>query len=221
MELQNSSLPELRRQSTPVDFIDNRLEHHAGFAIPPARYDPGLGSHIICQPQPSFSDLPGNYLATKPPPISPNTQSVSAAEYVIGKDGTEDGTLLPRPLAQPAHALKFWDSIFSRAMDEFKNDHPVEPKNLTSSKYDYRIRTKLDWDAVYAQLELAKTNYCNETKGFTAKTRKVYRRLGRTIAQPMMTAAKLVPQLDVVTPVLGAVQIVLEVLLTRDSVKLL
>lgn len=205
------SLPDLSQQPLTVDFIDNRLDkYHSGFATPPAKHDPHTGAYFTYPPQSLPLQLSGHSFAMNAAP----TASLTTPNAELGQIGgaTDDGSLPPRPLAQPASAMQFWDSLFPLAMEQLREAHPEEPDNLVGSKHDYRIRNKRDWDGVYEQLEHAKTNYCNVTRGFIGKARNIYRKLGQTVAQPVMTATKLAPDIDIVTPVLGAVQILLEVL---------
>ncbi|KUI60968.1 hypothetical protein VP1G_08146 [Cytospora mali] len=114
----------------------------------------------------------------------------------------------PRPLAEPVAALRCWDSLFTRAMESFKVKHADEPESIVKLKYS--IRDKKDWTGVFEQLETAKKQYCKEDQGFKPVFRKVYRKFAEHVAQPLLGVSKFVPDVDYVTPVLGAVQVLLE-----------
>lgn len=213
MASSHPSIPDLSLQLPAVDFIDNRLDkYHQGFVTPPAKYDPKTGDFFICEPQFSNPVLPGWSSAagatlTAPPTLSLAPAISGAEPEPVAED---DFLIPPRPLAEPAAALKFWDSLFLRAMERFKQEHPIEPKALLD--LGRGIRDKEDWTSVFDQLESAKQEYCSLEKGFEAEFRKVYRKFAQHAAQPLIGAVKFV--LDVgnyVTPVLGAVQILLEV----------
>lgn len=90
-----------------------------------------------------------------------------------------------------------------------------EPKGRAESGFS--IRKKTDWTGVFDQLEAAKHEYSKET-GFRGGFRKVYRKLADNVAKPALGATKFVPDVDYVTPVLGAVQVLLEVGLTDVGV---
>lgn len=196
----SKSIPDLSLQLPTVDFIDNRLDkYHQAFATPPARYDPRTGEFIICEPIQLIPLLSGSSSATF-------GRIPAGAEPVML---AEDDFIPPRPLAEPAGTLKFWDSLFFRAMEHFKEEHPIEPKALVDSRC--RIRDKEDWTSLFDQLESTKQEYCNVDKGFKSGFKKVYRKFAQHMAQPLIGAVKFVPDVDCVTPVLGAVQILLEV----------
>lgn len=89
-------------------------------------------------------------------------------------------------------------------MDQFQSMHPTEPD--AASKY--RIRDRKSWTEVFDQLEAAKVQYY-QTKGFKGGFRKIYRKSGGNV-QPLIGVTKALPDIDMVTPVLGVVQVLLE-----------
>jgi len=117
-----------------------------------------------------------------------------------------DEDLPSRPLAATINAMTFWDGIFPDAMDRFKLASP-EPKGR--SKTPFSIRVKDNWDDIYGRLEAARTLYKNQT-GFGGWLRKVRRKAADNI-QPVIGVTSFVPDLDYVTPVLGAVEVLLDV----------
>ncbi|KAF8853903.1 hypothetical protein BDZ45DRAFT_62075 [Acephala macrosclerotiorum] len=191
MEPSKSYIPDLQLQSLAIDFIDKRLDkYHPAFATPPARYDPALGS----------------FIAVSTPHLDNTT--MESQQQPSTTPQTEDVQLPPRPLAEPAKALKFWDSIFVRAMDQFKLG-PKEPKGRVEAGFS--IRDKKDWTAVFDILERAKQLYFKGAK-ITSAIRRVYRKMADHLAPVVLDLTNLVPETGCmfVTPVLGSVQIILE-----------
>ena len=189
MEPSKSNIPDLDRQSLAVDFIDNRLDkYHPGFATPPARYDPALDSFIVSTPRPVDA------MQSQQPSTTPQQGDVK---------------LSPRQPAEPAAALRFWDHLFVRAMDQFKSASK-EPKGRV--EVGFSIRDKKDWTAVFDQLEKARDLYFKGKK-VTSAIRGVYRKLADHVAPVALDLTKLAPNTDCmfVTPVVGSIQIILEV----------
>lgn len=189
MEPSWSHIPSINLQPPAVDFIDNRLDsYHPAFATPPSRYDASLGAYIVCEEHCSSQSL-----------VSPASGS---------RPTTPQNVQIPRRqlLAEPMDALEFWDTLFPLAMDLLKEKHSTEP----DIKQEFKIRDKTDCTSVFDQLEKAKDSYSKKDKGFKATFTRVYRKLADNV-DPVIGATKFVPNIDYVTPVLGAVQVLLEV----------
>ncbi|KAH6874047.1 hypothetical protein B0T10DRAFT_588237 [Thelonectria olida] len=196
MEPSRPYIPNIHVQSPAVDFIDNRLDsYHPAFATPPSRYDPALGAYVVCYPPDSLST-----------PAATQVTEASTASPL--PPGTEHGPVPPRPLAEPSTLLTFWDSLFAPAMHQLNKAHPTEPKKNVEGRFS--IRDRKDCTGVFDQLDRAKSLYIDVNKGPKAKFRKVYRKVADNAIQPLIGAAKFVPNVDYVTPVLGAVQVLLE-----------
>ncbi|OBT53466.1 hypothetical protein VE04_05390 [Pseudogymnoascus sp. 24MN13] len=194
MEPSKSYIPDLQLQSLAVDFIDNRLDkYHPAFSTPPARYDPARGSFIaVVTPR-------------------PDTTMQSQQQQLSTTPRADHVQLIPRPRAEPAKALKFWDSIFVRAMNKFTagSDAAKEPGGRVEAGFS--IRDKKDWIAVFDTLQEAKQCYFDK-KGIKGTIRGVYRAIADFGAPVMLDLTKLVPETGClfVTPVVGSIQIVLE-----------
>ncbi|RGP78966.1 hypothetical protein FLONG3_2872 [Fusarium longipes] len=198
MDPSMSHIPRISLQPPEVDFIDNHLDsRHPAFATPPSRYCPSHEAYIICEP------------------IHGSESSMDVA-IQSNSTTTRDMQIPSRPLAaKPMVALEFWDNLFQRAMDQLKEEHPTDP----DSKQQFSIRDKTDCTAVFDQLDNAKESYCKKDKSFKAKFTRIYRKVTDNAAEPMLGASKFVPNIDYVTPVLGAVQILLEAAIKAAKVR--
>jgi hypothetical protein len=96
--------------------------------------------------------------------------------------------------------------IFPTAMAKFTQLPGISAPHR---KPEYDIRPAKSWVTVYDKLNAAKTHYTEET-GAKGKFRKVWRWAAENGTEPVRAGTKVVPQMDVVTPVLGAVLIVLD-----------
>lgn len=155
-------IPDLTSQSPSVDFIPRSTTTWTNITTPPARYDSNTGGFFIYRPEPSSLLPQGPSFVASIASTSRFTIPPYAAWDSIEDEDREDESLVSRPLAQPTEALKFWDSLFSRSMDQLKEDHPSEPDILVKS--GCRVRNKEDWTGVFEQLELYKTKCVISTK---------------------------------------------------------
>lgn len=189
MAAQGSFIPGFSRPVT-VDYIDHHLhEQHPMFINPPVQYDPmsgqyGSNSEALAPGQ----YAPGNH-ALPPPP-----------------DGDD---LPPRPDWANVNAMRFWNGIFLDAITEFRKTK--EPRGRSST--DYSIRSLDSWDEIYHRLEAARAKYQQEG-GPVGWLRKIRRTAADNIT-PLAGAAamgtKAAPSDPIATPVLAAVELVLNV----------
>ena len=204
-------IPDLHAQPPAADFIDNHADrYHPAFAVPPSEYDPAFGMFMI-------RSQPSNW---GPPPSWEMIASTRAAALPLPArrlPSPPDEPSPPRPLAEPVEALKFWDTLFPLAMDQFKKEWPLEPEALIKSGLG--IRNEKDWTSVFDKLEIAKQGYSNVDVGFKAKFRNVYRAIADTAVQPLMNVTKLVPDVEYITPVLGIIEILLEAAMIAARVR--
>lgn len=210
-------MPNLQLQSPAVDFIENSLDkYHPAFSTPPSRYDPRLGSFVIQEPLDASAaeaasamavvNHDGRHSLAPESALAATIQPKPAPETHLG--------IAPRPVSQRVDALEVWDTLLPQAREYFVKAHPHEPKHLEKSRWS--IRDKTNWEEVFDQVEAAK-NYCSKVDNkFKAGFRKVYRKFGEHAAEPLNRMSKLVPAGGdmgalAVTPIIGCVQILLEV----------
>lgn len=217
MESSQHPIPKLQLQSPAVDFIENSLDkYHPAFSTPPSRYDPRRGKFFV-QTSPNM-DLTRPALAMEvgfhDDDHSSATGSTSAVAVQPSPSPETDSRMVPRPIPQGIDALEFWDTLFPQAMAHLIEAHPLEPERLVKS--GRRIRDKTNWTEVFDQVEAAKNNYSKVDNKFKSGFRKVHRKFGEHAAEPLNRMTKLVPAggelgAVAVTPVIGCVQILLEV----------
>lgn len=177
-------------QPAAVEFIDGRLpDYHAAFVHPPVRYDAASGQYI---PKEQFSGAqPGD--APRQTIMAPDSDGIP-----------------PRPAWTTTNAMQFWTAIFPSARAKFLLE-TAEPKGRAKTPYD--LRDKQDWDAVYETLGAAREKY-KQDGGTVGWLRKVRRKVADNVA-PGVEAAKIankvVPNNPYSTPVLGAVEVLLDV----------
>ncbi|KAF2438729.1 hypothetical protein P171DRAFT_423076 [Karstenula rhodostoma CBS 690.94] len=189
----NPPIPAITKRSPTIDFIDQRLpKHHPLFATQAVRYDPMLGQY-----QAVGANISSNLVNTGAS-ITPSSSN----------------SLISRPEWTNLNAMPFWNEIFADSMSQFKST--PEPKGRSKSIYD--IRGKTDWHSVYDTLETARNKY--ETSGGTI--RNIRRKVADKVtpgAEAARIGSKVAPQDKVVTPILGAVEVVLGAVETAARVR--
>lgn len=187
-------VPDLGRQPASVDFIDNRLaRHHRAFVNPPVYYDPMSGQY-------KYNSLASASAQNHGVPTTPGTSAVA----LQNNDG-----LPARPTWTTTSAMHIWNEIFPQAMDRFRST----PGLKGGSKPDYNIRDKDNWDAVYDRLMEARAVY-KMKGGVVGLLQKVRRKVADSVGPAVEiahAASKIAPNDPYATPVLGAVEVVLDV----------
>ncbi|KAJ8130154.1 hypothetical protein O1611_g3477 [Lasiodiplodia mahajangana] len=189
MSEEAGGIPELRLQSLAVDFIDTRLSrYHPGFTHPRVQYDPLLGKYVST-PKSELMDL----------------------EESSTQGDPEIGYGLPRPSGSDVLAMRFWHSIFREAMKRFQ-----KTRELIGSDYlptsEYSIQHALGWGDVYDRLESARNYYLSD-ENIKGKVKNKIRKAADNI-QPVIELVNAIPDIDYVTPILGAVKYLLEAVQT-------
>ncbi|KAJ8120201.1 hypothetical protein ONZ43_g3032 [Nemania bipapillata] len=103
--------------------------------------------------------------------------------------------------------MEYWDMIFPSAMKEFQNMDEVKTTKHSDPAYD--IRTDTTWNDVYSKFETAQQHYADET-GITRRVQRVFKWAAGISAEPVRLVTKVVEQMDIVSPVLAAVQVILD-----------
>lgn len=152
--------------------------------------------------------LPGHIPALSGAPVHYDSQK---GQYVPDREDVipQRFTLPCRPEIKDTRAMLFWCDIFDDAMGRFK----LTTTSKARCDGPFSIRNKVDWDSVYATLENARNQYQNKG-GALGALRRVRRRVADNIsplAEATRTASKLSPDNTYSTPVLGAVEIILDV----------
>ena len=160
--------------------------------------------HHLQKQHPMFVNPPVQY-----DPMSgqyaPNDQAL--APPLDGND------LPPRPDWTSVNAMRFWNGIFPDAMAEFKKTEEPRGRSITS----HCIRSPDSWDEIYRRLEAARAQY--QKVGGPAGLLRKWRRTAANNITPVTAAAgigaKAATGDPIATPVLAAVELVLDVSLAR------
>lgn len=177
----------MSRQPPAVDYMDNYLsQHHAAFdwINSQTKFDAQAGAYV------PLVGVVGH--------AAPDSPHRSRAQLMARA---------PRPFVPAADKLKFWESIFPKAMESLKNQHPVEPKGRTESGYS--IRSLTCWEDVSAKLQEARDRY-EDSAGVAGGFKKMMRK-GADKAKVAQAVINFVPEMDYVSPVLAVLKVVLNV----------
>ncbi|KAH8810790.1 hypothetical protein F5884DRAFT_875629 [Xylogone sp. PMI_703] len=199
----HSSASRLDRQPVTVDFIENRLpSHHPAFVNPPLHYDSVSRQYV-----------PNNQ-ALVPRPNHGELAQVDSS----GSPAADSNGLSPRLTWDDTKAMLYWNGVFSEAMGKLKSSKE-EPKGRSNTAYS--IREKGDWDAVVDQLEAARNEY-KEAGGRLGWLRTKRRKIADNIdpiAGVARVASNLAPNTVYTTPVLKAVEVILDAVKTAARVR--
>ncbi|KAI1475686.1 hypothetical protein F4774DRAFT_273060 [Daldinia eschscholtzii] len=164
------------------------------------------------------NDLPRRHSYFKTLPVRHHKQHIQYTNMKRGKTPemtppgpTMQSVPVPRPSTKPKEntpiAMTYWSMVFPAARLKFESMPQANaPKNR---KPEYDIRSSTTWIDVYSKLNNARQYYTNKT-GIRGGIRRVWEWTADNAAQPVLGATKLAPQMDIVTPVLAAVQIIIE-----------
>jgi hypothetical protein len=188
-------------QSDSVKFIENRAQqYHPMFQHRNVQYDPTAGRF---GPSRQNSVPTGDSGDPEPP--------------VYSLEPSDNNDLPPRPAWADTKAMTFWSGIFPGAMAGFRNTPAPSGR---PKAYDLRLPEKNDWDAVYSTLRLARAEY-QRVGGPVGWLRKVRRKAADNIgplAEATKIATAVAPSNPYSTPVLGAVEVLLDVRRTHATV---
>ncbi|KLU91597.1 hypothetical protein MAPG_10115 [Magnaporthiopsis poae ATCC 64411] len=207
-----SHIPGFSRPVT-VDFIDHHLqERHPMFVNPPVQYDPTSGQYAPITER--YGPVSGQYAS--------NSQAFALGQYVsnnqaLGPPPDDGNDLPPRQDWANVNAMRFWNAIFPDAMTEFKRTK--EPQGRSGT--DYCIRSLDSWGEIYRRLEAARAKY-QQAGGPVGWLRKVRRTVADNVtplAGAVRIGAKAAPSDPIATPVLAAVELVLNAVKSAAHVR--
>lgn len=182
-----------------VQFIDDDLKDlHNALKHPLSAYDSHYRRYV------AVSSSPG--LASGEDFAPHLTDTIPEGESSFGQS---------QALVPATTPMTFWDSIFQVSLDRFRTLWPDEPQGREKSGCNYSIRQKLTWEDIYGQLQKAREFYDGDTKGLWGRRAKSYTKKRRSFidhtAPVARQAVRFVPQMDYTTPVVAAVQVLVDV----------
>lgn len=186
----------IRERPIAVDFIENRLpSYHSAFNTGRATFDFSQGRYVALPP-PS-AKMNGTVDSR---PLSEG--HLSPAAVLLPQQHS------PRPEACDVHDMAFWREILPRAMEMIQ----IEEIPCPITKGSWAIRHLSTWEDIQYQLESARKHYefsdSNKHVGWArTKVRGVLDKHVATLQQ----GARLVPEIDIAKPVVGAIKLVLDV----------
>ncbi|KAK1240714.1 hypothetical protein MKX07_006147 [Trichoderma sp. CBMAI-0711] len=191
-----SMIPPIHLQPPSVDFIDNRLpQHHGVFRNTHAHFDHMLQRYV-----------------------SDRTPSTDQALVESNANGETPNELAPLcQMGDVGDPEKFWGLVFSDAMAAFVTKYPNEPDGV--SKLGYSIRNQTTWTGINDQLHKARQVYDGSQKQFRGWCKRTMRKIGDNAAEPATNMISLIPNIEYVSPVLGAVQLLLNAYKVASEVR--
>lgn len=206
--LPSNSSSRTDRRPIPVQFIDDDLKDlHNALNQPLSTYDYHSRRYV------AMSSTSG--LARR------GTGSSRATDTVMEDDDDLTQTQALVPAATP---MTFWDSVFQISLERFKTLWPDEPQGRAKSGCNYSIRTKSTWEDIYDQLQKAREFYDGDTKGLWGRHAKSYTKKKRSFIDHTVPiarqAVRFVPQMEYTTPVVAAVQVLVDVSRLKPDVDL-
>lgn len=197
--LPSNSMPRTERPPMSVQFIDDDLKDlHNALKYPLSTYDTHAGRYVAVSSR--FGLASGERVAP----------SITDTITEDGSSSEQSQALVPAETP-----MTFWDSIFQVSLDRFKALWPDEPQGREKSGYDYSIRKKATWEDIYSQLQKAREFYDGDTKGLWGRHAKSYNKTRRSIIDHTVPiarqAVRFVPEMDYTTPVVAAVQVLVDV----------
>lgn len=112
-----------------------------------------------------------------------------------------------RPPPSLVEAMKFWNAIFPEAMSEFKKSSAKTKRPSTSP---YNIRDAQKWEEIEVRLTAARAAYEGSKGSITSYVRRGIRKVGEN-SQPAKMVLGIVKDVQYLSPVACAVQMVLDV----------
>lgn len=111
-----------------------------------------------------------------------------------------------RPPPSLVEAMEFWNAIFPEAMSELEKSSKITMPSL----FPYSIRTSKKWEEVQERLSAARAAYEGPKGSITSYIRRGIHKMGEN-SLPVKRALDFVKDIQYISPVVGVVQIVLDV----------
>ncbi|KAK2609894.1 hypothetical protein N8I77_003366 [Diaporthe amygdali] len=206
-EIASNLIPRTERPPMSVQFIDNDLaDLHAALKNPLSTYDSLSGRYVELSLSAELASM--------------DTVMSRSTDEIIG--GGSDSTQI-QELVPTVTPMMFWESIFHVSLERFNSLWPDEPHDRVKSGWNYSIRKSSTWEDVYAQLQKAREFYDGDTKGLWGRYAKSYTKKRRWFIDHTTPIArqgvKFVPQIDYATPVVAAVQVLVDAFETTSRVR--
>lgn len=185
--------PAFRLYSPAVDFIENRLpQYHPAFDTRHVRFDPSQARFVPQMPPATNVLVP---------------QSLSAP-MIIAPGVAPLPQQLPRSAPGMINDMAFWQEIFPKAMELLKTE--PAPSSVTDPAWGIRLSTT--WADVQAKLDVARQKYdFHYGSQHVGKFRRWVRSGLDNHTVNLQQGARLVPEVDIAKPVVGAIRVVLDV----------
>ncbi|KAI0100560.1 hypothetical protein GGR51DRAFT_532420 [Nemania sp. FL0031] len=185
----SSSAPIFVLHTPAVDFIENRMsQYHPAFDTSGFRYSPTQSLFVPVTDPTVVMHVPSP-LALVPPPTGPTIPR-------------------PRPTPGSINEMGFWTEVFPRAMGKLKQ----EPLPYSGPyQRQWGIRHLSAWHDVQAKLDMARKDYYfDNDPRHTGKFRRKLRLVADKAAVPIQQGMKLIPDIDVASPVIGVIGLLLD-----------
>jgi hypothetical protein len=187
-------VPDLGSQPPSVDFIENRMP----------KYSPAFRNSPV-----SYNTASQRFISTHRQKNGPREQI--SPIYIQNNAIEQEFPPIGQPMALVAspstntEAMKYWNDIFPDALTQLQTTAEPRIKNL-----ELRIRYDKGWDTIYIKLENARSGYLKQGGQFGQMVR--WCADHTTSATILVKIAQgVAPSNPYSTPVLGAVQLILNV----------
>ncbi|RYP66421.1 hypothetical protein DL771_007830 [Monosporascus sp. 5C6A] len=185
----SSPAPAFMLHTPAVDFIENRMsQYHPAFATNGIRYSPTQSQFVPLAGPTAVVHVPGPSTLA-PPPAAPATPQ-------------------PRPTPGSINDMGFWAEVFPEAMNRL-NQEPLPYSGPYQPQWG--IRHLAVWRDVQAKLDMARRHYdFYNGQQNVGKFRRKLRSVMDKVAVPLQQGMRLIPNVDMATPVIGVIDLLLD-----------
>ncbi|KAI1130784.1 hypothetical protein F5Y10DRAFT_234803 [Nemania abortiva] len=185
----SSSAPTFVLHTPAVDFMENRMsEYHPAFDTSGFRYSPTQSLFVPLTNQTTVMHVPGTSTLALPP--------------------TGSAAPRPRPVPGSINDMGFWAEVLPQAMEKL-NQKPLPYSGPYQPQWG--IRHLSVWPDVQAKLDMARKDYdFHNSQEHVGKFRRKLRLVADKTAVPLKQGMKLIPDIDVASPVIGVIGLLLD-----------